>query len=38
MGVVLTVIECLDAVLAHPIVLLTWTEERYGWDLEQHPH
>lgn len=38
MDVLLTVIECLDAVLAHPIVLLTWTEERYGWDLEQHPH
>ena len=34
MDVVLTEVEPLDAVLADPIILLTWTEERYGWDLE----
>jgi len=38
MDVVLTVVESLDAILANPIVLLTRTEERYGWDLEQYPH
>ena len=38
MGPVLTIIESLDAVLAHPIVLLTWTEERYRWNLEEYPH
>jgi hypothetical protein len=35
-GVILTVVESLDAVLANPIIFLSRTEERYGWDLEQY--
>jgi hypothetical protein len=38
MDVVLTIVESLDAVLANPIILLTRTEERYGWNLELNIH
>jgi hypothetical protein len=35
---ILTVIELLDIVLFNPVILLSLTEERGSWYLEQYRH
>jgi hypothetical protein len=35
-GVILTVVESLNVVLANPIIFFGRTEEWYGWDLGQY--